>query len=652
MFRSRLTQRQPARRHGPGTIRAVLALMLCVPTGCQRERLQRHYVGPERPAQYVDHATEIKHPVEVQPVSCEVCEADLPRTLRNAQHDQVWDLSLSEVIHLTLSNSRVIRSSATFLSPGNPLMSNPDSLPSVYDPALQDTGTLFGRRGVEAALSEFDAQFTTSMIWGHNETIQNNRFTSGGLDPGDTLVEETGAFSTGVRKRFATGAQFGVSHVWDYSKNNAAGRLFPSVYEGNLRAEFRQPLLAGAGTEYTRIAGPISENIQGVTGVNQGVLIARIDNDIALAEFELAVHLLLRDVETLYWELVGAYQSYHTQVTTRVELKELWDKVRTRLEGDAAGGGRLAEAEAHEAYLRAEAASIAALDQIYDTEARLRRLIGLSINDGRVIRPLDSPIAAEIVPDWHTSLGLALVLRPELRRQKWNVKSIDLQLTAAENLLQPRLDLVASAQTNGFGDNLAGGVNDGVTNNGLGSAYHRLLAGQQTGWNVGVEYSTPIGRRFAHTQVRNLELQLAKSREALHQQEIEVSHELAAAFRDVDRSWLALQNADEQIIAGCQRYEATRDRLLPDDVSINGLLQARESLAQAELRYVAALTEYNTALTNLHYRSGRVLEVNSVQLSEGNWTPAARQDAVDRHAARQHAHQAYLKGEDRPPLSQ
>ena len=56
--------------------------------------------------------------------------------------------------------------------------------------------------------------------------------------------------------------------------------MFPSAYRGNVQAQYRHPLLAGSGTEFTRIAGPINPNFGAITGVSQGVLIARINNDI------------------------------------------------------------------------------------------------------------------------------------------------------------------------------------------------------------------------------------------------------------------------------------------------------------------------------------------------------------------------------------
>lgn len=603
--------------------------------GCQPFLFEKAYIGLEHPAEYLDRATRIDFPTEERP------RRDFttlePRRLRKLEKDEIWDLTLQEAVFIALANSELIRSAATFLSTGNPLLANPDAMPSVFDSAIQETGTLFGSRGVEAALSEFDAQFTTSLLTGRSEQIQNNLFSAGGLPAGSTLTQDDGSLAVALQKRFANGGQLGVSHAWDYSQNNAPGRLFPSVFEGNVRAFARQPLLAGAGVEYTRIAGPISENIQGVTGVQQGVLIARINNDLVLADFEQSVQLLLRDVESIYWQLYLAYQRYHLEVALREELWQLWQKVSARAANDAAGGGVLAEAESHEALLQAEQRANESRDSLYSLEAQLRRLLGLPVNDGRVIRPANTPTAADVVPDWSCRLMEALALRPEIRRQKWNIKSLELQLVAAGNLNLPRLDLVASGQINGFGDNLIGDPADGLTPNNLGSAYDRLLAGKQTSWNVGVEFSTTVGRRFAHSQVRNLELRLSKARAALGQQEVEIGHELAAAFRDVDRTWLALQVADQRIAAARQRLDATADRVLPGDFSIEPVLRARESLLHAEQNFLTAQIDHAVALVDLQFRSGRILAFNNVSLREAPWSEPAEQAAEERYDARRHA---------------
>ena len=117
-------------------------------------------------------------------------------------------MSLFEVLHSALANNHVILEGSQFLSPFNTLMRNPNGAMTIYDPAIQETNVSSNQRGVEAALADFDAQLSTSLLWGRDENVQNNRFTSGGLARGETLIDETINFNTRLQKQLATGGIF------------------------------------------------------------------------------------------------------------------------------------------------------------------------------------------------------------------------------------------------------------------------------------------------------------------------------------------------------------------------------------------------------------------------------------------------------------
>ncbi|NLE60679.1 MAG: TolC family protein, partial [Planctomycetes bacterium] len=235
--------------------------------------------------------------------------------------------------------------------------------------------------------------------------------------------------------------------------------------------------------------------------------------------------------------------------------------------------------------------------------------------------------------------GHALSDRVELRKQKWNIKQLELQLRAAEHLVKPRLDLVAAYQVNGFGDQLLGKTGDGITDDGLGNAYATLTRGDQTGWNLGLEFSVPFGLRFAHTQARNLELRLAKAHAALAEAEKEISHELADTFRELDRTYLQMQTNYNRKRTGVRRVEAVKalHQNEPERYTEHSILQALDQLNQIELEYLQSVVEYNVALMELNYRAGNLLELNNVHLAEGPWSLAAEADVLDRAADRQHS---------------
>ncbi|REJ90630.1 MAG: TolC family protein [Planctomycetota bacterium] len=613
---------------------AVWGAMVSAVAGCAFEQPKIHYFGKGDHRYYRNYATEIEYPVVATETAPELAASAPPHTIRDLERCEIRELLLAEAVHTALINSEIIRRNADFLSPGNSLLVSPESAPSVFDPAIQESGVLFGNRGVEAALSDFDAQLTTQMIWGREETLQNNPFFGGGVGGGGALVNDTAMYQSSLSKSFANGGTVQFNHNVDYLWSSAfsgPASLFNSVYTGNIEVLYQQPLLAGAGTEFTRTAGPIARSFGGITGVSQGVLIARINNDIEIAAFERSVQNLVLDVENAYWDLYLAYRTYDTAVEARDSALETW-----RLTEKQAGEVLIPadEAQARGALHAAEAAAQTALSNIYTAETRLRRLMAVEVNDNTIFRPASTPVTAELIPDWYSDLTQALTHRVDLRQQKWRIKSLDLQLKAARSLTQPRLDFLAGYRVNAFGDNLID--YDGPSIN---SYAQTLTANNHTGWNLGFQMNWPIGFRSAHAQVRSYELRLLKAQEALAQQELEIGHELAASYQELARAFATLQS-------NRLRYEATREnvrglepRVLTED-NVDVILRAYQRRAEAEQAYYASLVDYNKALADLQYRKGTALAYNNVHLMEGPWVPEAYDDA-DRHGrARAYAHPA------------
>jgi len=607
----------------------VLSLSLSL-TGCFGARGSLSFFGDRDLTYYKEIESQIDYP-EIETWENEaVSLSGAPRTVRDPSKDEILDLSLKEAIHTALANNRIIRTAGSFRAPGNALLSNGDRNPSVYDVGIQSSGVLFGGRGVEAALADFDTRFAASMIWGRDETIQNNLFFGGGLNPGSTLQSDTAAFQSSLSKSFADSGSLTLAHDINYSGRNVPGQLFNSVYTGNIRAEYRRPLLSGSGTEFTRIAGASNPNFSSITGVSQGVVIARINNDISIADFEASVRNLVKDVEDTYWDLYLQYRLYHAAVVARESALRTWRDSKNK--DDVGLGAKEDEPQSREFYYQSKAAAEVALNNIYSAEIRMRRLLGLPVQDGKMIRPSDEPIATEIVPDWKSSLTEALTERLELRKQKWNIKSLELQLKAAKSLTKPRLDFISRYQVNGFGDQLLGGDNDNDSQNtpqGLRSFYGQFAQGDQTNWSLGFQLNVPIGFRSARAQVRNYELRVAKAREVLATQELEIAHELAVTIQD-----LAAQHATSKSNLERRRAALKREQVLEPKSGVidprDLLLRAQQAVADAETAYYNSLIGYNKAITDFYFRKGTLLKQYNIYLAEGAWDEDAYKDAYRR----------------------
>lgn len=613
---------------------ALLLMVVVLLPGCVAPNAHLQYlVGDETTlSHYNDFATAIEYPVEASP---EPPDEDLfraPRTIRSLEEVEHRPITLDECIRLALSGAAIVRDDASFGSPANALMSSPERVASVYDTAIQETGFLFGNRGPEAALSDFDALFINNMQWGRSEDPQNSPGV--GIAAGETLTEETAQWSASIEKPLANSGTVSVEHQWNYSGSSIEppSRLFQSAYTGFLQAEYRQPLLAGFGTEFTRTAGPLSQNLRGVSGVSQGVAISRINTDISLVDFEQSVMGLVRDVEKVYWDLYLSLRLYDSEIETFRDLVRFSDRIGERKSaGDvhAQSVARLYEADAR---------IKGSLADVLSAESRLRRLLGLPLNDGQFLTPADHPSEAPLRTNWEHLLTEALAHRPELRRQKWQIRSLELQRNAARNLSRPRLDFVSQYRVNGFGDNLLGEEDDdGLTDVGYGSAYESLTQGLNTTWNLGFSFSMPLGLRLARTALRNFEIRLSKARVALAEQEKEVAFELADALLNMDR-WYELADSSTRRIEVAEAHmnaaQANANaRLLGDDAVLLGrALDAKISFRDAEQAYLQSIVEYNKAIVDLNFRKGTLLQHNAISLAEGEWNPPAYEDA--RHRAR------------------
>ena len=682
----RLTTRTCLRRFaGLGCGAAIAALPGCAALGVgDVAEPAVSYVGEADLVSYEERGPRISYAHGAENDVRPLLNAAPPRTVGQMAEADIWDLPLDAAVKLALEHSEILR---TVAPRGNVVgtgfqtaaLANPDFAPSLFDPAIAQTGVLFGGRSVEAALADFDASFTSSLRFNRSETLGNNAFFGAGaggfgggfgapgaggpglpgtatggavgggdastpvgaLVPGETATN-TAAYQSQLAKTLATGGSVSAFSNVNYLNSDPAFGLFPSSYDTSVGLRFSQPLLAGSGVEYTRIAGPRNPGFSAITGVNQGVVIARINEDINLLDFERNVRDLVKSVEDAYWNLYDAYRQYDTRLTARNSALRTWRELEVARQ---VGGGDVVQlAQAKSQYFSQRSLADQALNQIYAAEAELRRVMALPVNDGRVIRPATEPVTAEFTPDWRASLTEALCHRPELRQQKYRVKSLELQLTAAKSLTQPTLNFTSQYQVNGFGDDL-------IADSDESSAFGTLGDGNQTGWQLGLELSAPIGFRQARLQVRNLEYRLTKARAVLAAQELDVSHQLADAFQQVALRHATATGFFNQIGAARERVRLLEEQFDEGIVTTDLVLRAQADLATAEGSYFAEVVAYNQAQALLQLSKGTLLDTFGVELAEGKWTPRAYQQALRRAWERSHALPADYKRTDPAPFA-
>lgn len=513
--------------------------------------------------------------------------------------DEVWPMTLFSAVRLALQHNKVIRQDAQFLSVNNPLYSTIDANTSAFDPYIQDTNITFGNRGVGAAMSDFATQLTASMQWGKDDQFNNVGAIQG-------FTDTTRQLGVRLEKQMAFGGAVGLNHQVNFTNTSNPNTTLPSTYSGELSADVTIPLWAAAGTEFTQIAGPAAFLVPRVTSVNQGVLISQISSEIARIDLEAGVRSLARDVVNLYWDLSLAYARVRTEQSAEEDARKVYDKAVAEFES---GRSRAAEeAQSAETYYAAQARLEEALRVYDETERRFRRLLGLTVSDGRMIQPIDEPTLVDVPDNWNGMLEDALARRPQIRRAKHSLRSLQLQLKAARSLARPRLDFVGSYAINSFGDQL---TDRGVA---VPSFYDTLTDSTLTGWTTGVQFSMPLGFQQQRSQVNNLELRVSKSRIQMAFAEAEIAHELGVRFQNAKRWTRIVETNDKRRDAAARLVRSLEADFEYQSGDLDQLVRAQATLAQAEVEYRRALVEFRKSLAELDFVRSALLEANDIDI--------------------------------------
>ncbi len=605
-------------------------LMTAILIGCTPSK--PHYLRePSELRTYVDSQIQIEYP-DVQTESLdEVTKTRSPITLSKPDFDKPWDVTLQEAVQTALKNSKVIRNlgSVTPFGFADGLSGRTAGATTVYDPAIFETDP---RTGVQAALSEFDAQFTTSMFWQKTDRPQNVSTSQFGFVPFN-YQQDLGQIDVGITKKAATGTQFSLRNQTIYDRNNRGfGRALPSDWYTAIEGEISHPLLRGNGTMVNRIP----------------LLLARINTDVSVAMFESAVRNMVLDVENTYWDLYTSYRNLEAAKIARDAAQGTWDKSQALVAGGQESSQ--AEAQSSEQYFFFQAQVETAWNDLLKAEQSMRWLMGLSPTDGRVIRPADEPAQAKVVFDWQQSHEESLIRSVELRQQKWSIKRRELELKLARHNTLPQVNLVTMYRWLGYGDQLIGKRN-GLDFVAPGStAVESLTGGQYQEFRVGIDIRPPrFGARAELAAVRNAELNLKRDIARLEDMELNTSHLLTTAMKTLDYTHRQAQLHYNRWAASIKEVEDVMALIDTESVTVDNLLQAQRRQAQAETDYHRALGSYAKAIAEVHYRKGSLLSYNDIHLSEGPWPGKAYDDAMER--ARQRDAGRYMNyGYTRPAV--
>jgi beta-lactamase regulating signal transducer with metallopeptidase domain len=273
-----------------------------------------------------------------------------------------------------------------------------------------------------------------------------------------------------------------------------------------------------------------------------------------------------RDVEDAYWELWYCYKNLDAAKGGRDLALETWRRVKTLQRAGSVGGEDNSEAESRAHYYLLRARVEVARSDLFRVENRLRYLLGLAVEDGRLIRPSDEPTTAAFKVNFE-ALQAKAKTRIELVVARQKARHADLLLARADAILA---DVAASDP-------------------------HRSER----------EDEQRVAATLAGEQNRKAD-----------DIELVILHQLRDAIRDVELNHSIVGTNRNRRAAAADEVSAVGRLYEVGQITLDRVLLAQIRQADAESAYARSLADYSRAIERLHFRTGATITAEGYRLEQ------------------------------------
>lgn len=583
-------------RGAQGAVALVLALLLPVLAGCSaRPWTELTQGGPPEP-----RPLELPEPPELRPAEAPVeAGAEGGVETEGETGDAAGGEAESESGAAEVPTAREAGPPAA--GPAETLALSRDA--ALVTALLNNPGLEVARFGpriagmaVPEALAAFDPRLSGSLFYEDDTrqltAVQSFTFRDDG-DGGQTpqparpffLDRQTLNVATSLSTLFPGGTGLVFDGVVDRSDTN----FTPREYEGSWNVQVTQPLMEGRGREVNLIALRQAENraVQSAWQVRRSVLD------------------LVAGVERAYWDLVLAQEV--------VGIREFGVRLaeeQLELNQDLVDTGRAVRSAVLSA--RAERASRRA--DLEDARGRVRSLsVGLlrllnpsargRIDGNTAVEAVEAPRVERVEVDVEASVREALERRPEVFRDRIETLNRRLDVVAAEDALQPELDLVAGYGRTSLGLELGDGLD------------HLVDDSRFDHYRLALELDLPLIGRGELARYRSARLSEMRSEAILQDTALAVDEEVRRAAVDVETQWLRIEATEEAVASREEELRIERDRYEVGMARNLDVLQVQRLLIEAQVDAVTAKVRYLQALTDLDRAEGTLLEKRGITLA-------------------------------------
>jgi outer membrane protein TolC len=447
---------------------------------------------------------------------------------------------------------------------------NLDVQAALYTPASAEAD-IYKNLGIYNPLLSLLANYQNS------STLSPNSFITGGMA---VARQKSITYNAGVSQLVPTGATLGANFNNSWNDNNYG---IGKYYQSNVTLSLTQPLLKNFGRESTDL----------------NINVARFTREGSLEQFKVKLLDTISQVKSQYYQLYSLRKNLEVKRTSLNLAEAILKNTQAQVKA-----GVLPAME----ILNAQFGVATQQKNLIDAERALKdqvdalRLL-LQLNDVTDIIPVDSPFRDDYKVDDNQAIQHALASRPDLRQQRVNLKSSELQSRVARNQTLPELDLKASTALTGLSD-----------------TYNRDLeragSGKYPIWIAGLQFTYPLGNDAAKNDYIRSKLAVEQNKIQIKSLEETIANDVRTTARAVRSGYLQLDVTARGRAYAEEVLQAYIKKQKVGLATTKDVLDELNNLVTAQGNEIQAVTDYNNAIVAFWKATGELLEREGITLGE------------------------------------
>ena len=425
-------------------------------------------------------------------------------------------------------------------------------------------------------------------------------------DPNGT---QTNSFATLVdfQQQLPFGMRYDISYNVSRSSTNNLFQSLNPAWNNTLALSVVQPLLAGRGKEAAAVE----------------LLLAQANTEVSYAAFQAQVEEILLQVETAYWDLVFAERDLEVQESTLALAREQLERTQAQVDVGLIAPVQSTQAEVQVAARETDViVARNALDNARDAVRAALHAERLPGGWETGVVPTDAPDPTMSQVNLAGSIEQAMERRAELRQFQATIAAREIEVAAAGNALQPRLDLIGQFSSNGIGGNQI--IRDGFfgpvigeIEGGYGDAVSQMFGFDFVSWRLGVNMTLPLGNSAAEGNYAQATINEDRARAELQRTRQQIELEVRRAVRGVQAATDAVASTTKTRELAERQLEIETDRF---DVGMSTnfeVLRFQDDLALARSDELRARIALRQAEASLYRGMGTLLDRYGITIRSG-----------------------------------